>query len=325
MKKLYFIIVVIFSCCTAALGQNLVPNPGFENTSQCPYSLGQVNFAAPWFQPTTLGTSDYFNSCTASTFIDVPQNYFGYQNARNGNAYAGFFTYYYGDTPYNYREYIEVPLSSALVVGNTYYVNFYVSQADSANYATDDIGVFFSNSSVTSNNYNPLPYIPQVSNPSGNIIVDKWNWIMISGFYTAAGGEAFLTIGNFKGDSATDTLYVGGGDFSYPDYKSSYYFIDDVCVSAEAEICLTSIGIEKVQVKKSVNPFPNPFQDKLNFDVKGSEVIELNMYDITLRKVLQTKFTNLISLDAEQLGQGIYIYELRNKNGVFENGKVVKE
>ena len=48
-------------------------------------------------------------------------------------------------------------------------------------------------------------------------------------------------------------------------------------------------------------------------------------HDIASRKLLQQKFTNAVSLNTEQLAKGVYLYEVRNKNGVIKKGKVVKD
>jgi hypothetical protein len=40
---------------------------------------------------------------------------------------------------------------------------------------------------------------------------------------------------------------------------------------------------------------------------------------------LQQTFTNSISLNTESFSKGVYLYEVRNKNGVIKNGKLVKE
>src|SRR3990172_39296 len=128
LKKIFPLIPAIFSVVLfTAQGytQNLVPNPSFETYLNCPVGPGETNQAAPWLQPTSAGTSDLFNVCNAPIFpglpapVGVPNNLLGSQPARTGNGYAGFYTITPGN---NYREYIQVPLTQALVVGKTYCV-----------------------------------------------------------------------------------------------------------------------------------------------------------------------------------------------------------
>jgi len=70
--------------------------------------------------------------------------------------------------------------------------------------------------------------------------------------------------------------------------------------------------------------FPNPFSNKLNASVRNMQS-EIILYDIAARKLMQQIFTNSVSLNTEQLARGIYIYEVRDKNGLCKKGKVVKD
>lgn len=70
---------------------------------------------------------------------------------------------------------------------------------------------------------------------------------------------------------------------------------------------------------------PNPITDKLNVSVNNKELSEIFIYDIASRKLLQQKFTNSISLNTEQLTKGLYLYEVRGRNGLCKKGKVIKD
>ena len=215
---------------------NLVLNPGFESYTICPPGLAPPFTASSWNLPTG-GSSDYYNSCApVSSNVSTPQNSFGYQVPHTGNGYAGFIL-----RPTNlYREYLQVPLASPLVAGKIYQVSFYVSLADYAKWAVDKIGAYLSIGAVGLLPGAPvLPFTPQIAHPMGNYITDKINWTLISGNYTAIGGESHLIIGNFYNDILTVPL-MGQGGF----YPGSYYFIDDVsvcegCVSPPCDTCCT--------------------------------------------------------------------------------------
>jgi hypothetical protein len=215
-----------FSC-----GQNLVPNPGFEDYTSCPNGISELALAAPWFQP-TAGTSDYFNTCASfSSQAGVPSNFAGSQTAHGGQAYAGEYvehTYLPG-----YREYMETPLLVPLAAGHTYAVSFYVSLASTSEYAVTNVGAYLSVNPVTSANVTYLPVISQVQNPAGNFL-NSANWTLVQGTYTALGGESYLTIGNFYDDAHTLVQpVVGGNNTGY-----SYYYIDDVSVT-DPSLCNT--------------------------------------------------------------------------------------
>ena len=122
-----------------------------------------------------------------------------------------------------YREYIEAPLTTALSAG-TYEVAFYVSLADQAQWAINRMGALLSVGPVpTVGNY-VLNLTPQVSY-SGGYLQDKLNWTLISGTFTAQGGENHVVIGNFADDPPTPPLAGQGGTQSF-----AYYYIDDVSV-----------------------------------------------------------------------------------------------
>jgi hypothetical protein len=84
-------------------------------------------------------------------------------------------------------------------------------------------------------------------------------------------------------------------------------------------------GIEVNESSNNIVVYPNPFTDKLNIKEKGNDFYEMILFDLTSRKILNQSFTKSTSINAEQLAKGIYIYEMRNKNGVIKKGKVVKE
>src|SRR5690606_31382855 len=98
--------LITLGALTAALvqgipcaGQNLVPNPSFEQYNACPngisslmYDPGYTSFptAKYWGNALQQGSADYFNACAPkNTYVSVPWNGFGYQTPRSGNAYAG--------------------------------------------------------------------------------------------------------------------------------------------------------------------------------------------------------------------------------------------
>jgi hypothetical protein len=69
-----------------------------------------------------------------------------------------------------------------------------------------------------------IHYIPQVENTT--ILSDSLGWTKISGVFTATGGENILTIGNFRDDTSTNSMFVKNS----PAFPASYYYIDDVSV-----------------------------------------------------------------------------------------------
>ncbi len=225
-----FILLFFVNFCYS---QNLVLNPSFEDKIQCPLNPSKIYYAKFWFQP-NLGfavnvdsgsSTDYYNSCSGITsFVSIPQNFEGYQDARTGYAYAGIGVYW-GHYGGNSREYLEGQLSEGLKAGNKYCVQFFVSLSDVSDCSIDVLGIYFSQDSLLVNNtYTYILENPQVVNQYGNVIKDTENWVSISGIFVAQGGERFFTIGNFNDDFNTTIDTVNSPA------TGSYYYIDDVSV-----------------------------------------------------------------------------------------------
>jgi hypothetical protein len=227
MKKI--IVIFLFFIAIKSVGQNLVPNGGFESYYNCSNEYYLISNATNWWGSET---PDYFNSCivptTSSFSTDIPLNSLGFQYAKNENAYAGFGTYY---GPY-FREHIYNKLFYPLITNKLYCVSFSVSLADSAIYAIKKIGAYISEDSIvppyvsTSSPpfYSFTYYIPQIE--SNSFITDTNNWTQISGIFLAQGNEEYISIGNFRDGIGTDTLRVRNTST----YPYSYYYIDDVSV-----------------------------------------------------------------------------------------------
>ena len=151
MKKLISSFLLCFALLEV-LGQvNLVSNGSFEEYSQCPDPAtldpmpdNMIELATGWDNPTGY-SPDYFHSCVViANGLGVPQNGYGHQNARTGNAYAGLISMIETDG----REYIQTQLATQLIAGKQYVVTFYVSLAESCLYSSNNMGTYFSNTPV---------------------------------------------------------------------------------------------------------------------------------------------------------------------------------
>ena len=294
--------------CRVCYGQNFVNNGDFEQYTSCPSGSGQIDLALFWTNSSLYGTPDYYNQCSTQPWVGVPSNIGGgYQFAHSGDAYAGIFLM---QLPYlDVREYLQVELSSSLISEVLYHFEMYVNLCNLSSFAIEDIGIYFSDT----NDFQPFSVMPQIINSSG-FISDTLNWTLISGDYIANGGETYLTIGNFKNDSNTDTTFIGQNSSQL----LSYIYVDDVSLT-------TTTGISNNSENVLINIFPNPIINELHISINNNSRYEIFLYDITSRKIMQNNFVSSVSLNMEQLARGIYIYELRNKNEVIRKGKIVKE
>jgi len=281
--------------------QNLVPNPSFEDTLNCPANQDEVYNAPPWFRP-TIGTSDYFNQCYSGglTNVDVPGNFEGYQFARTGNAYTGIACAGYVFFPDNRREYIEARLIDSLIAGKKYYIEFYVSLSDSSIWAIDFIGAYLSKDSVYDyTTLDTLPFIPQIENPAYNKITDKINWTKISEFYTAQGGEKFIVIGNFRGAASTHADTLSGT------WYNAYYYIDDVSV-----IDSNDVGINEYQENNYINIYPNPCNGIFQVAI-DSDTYSLEIYNVLGKTIYHSEINKQkTEIDISNESKGIYLLKI---------------
>ena len=301
----------MFVACRICKGQNLVLNGSFEQYSTCPTILNQLDSALFWFRP-SLGSPDYYNQCASPVWVGVPQNYNTYQYPNSGFSYAGGLVFYQGSL--NYREYLEGSLSSPLTAGVCYNFEMYINLTNRSKFTISDISIYLSDTLITGINSNQLlPYTPQINNSAGNT-PDTLTWTLVNEIFTANGGENFFIIGNFKDDASTDTSVYN----PQSTYNTSYILIDDVSLTP-------CTGIDENKKNEMINVFPNPFSNKLNITTTKNELIEVNFYDVTARKIFNQSFINSTSINTEQLAKGIYLYEVSNKNRVIKKGKIVKD
>jgi gliding motility-associated-like protein len=203
--------------------QNLVPNYSFETLSSCPTLPGAIceDYTPPWRCPTT-GTPDLYHSCVSMpNWYGVPNNNNGYQQPVTGEAYAGMFFRWSSSG----GEYMQAPLLSPLVAGVWYHVSFYVSKSDEFLCGIQYLGAYFSTTDFYYPNSGVIDVEPQIESDQG-FLMDTADWMLIAGCFQAAGGEAWITIGNFR-PHADNPL-----DPDCPAPSVVYYFVDDVVVEA---------------------------------------------------------------------------------------------
>jgi hypothetical protein len=308
-----YLLPVFFFITKFVIAQtNIVLNPSFEENIDCPTSSGQLSKALHWASPTN-GTPDLLNSCCVSPIISVPDNISGYQNPVTGNAYCGI--YVFGS--YQNREYIQGELTQPLLLDKKYIIKLNVSLSDSSTYAISNIGIYFSVNSFYENHNIELNYIPQIINPNSNFLNDKEKWIEIIGYYTAIGGEKYITVGNFNNNNNTDTLFSGGP-------YASYYYIDDVSVILD-----TTVGVdeEKNVKREEFKVYPNPIisGNELNIylsENKGSSAIEVYNVMSSLIYLLPVTSKN-VKIKTDNFEKGVYFIRLLNNNEYVDVEKVI--
>lgn len=312
MKK-FFTVSSLFFISITSRGQNLVPNGSFELYSGCPTYYTQIDCVLFWTNtaqwPGPGGSPDYFNQCAPAQYVGVPANIFGYQNAYNGNAYAGIILW---DMNTLFREYIQVPLTSTLSQNLCCHFEMYVCLANKYKYAADAIGVYFSDIPITGTpNFLPLPFTPQINSAAG-FMSDTLNWMLISGNYTASGTENYLIIGNFKNDANTNSLLVNNSGI----YDQSYIYLDQVSLTA-------CTSVNEQSANGGINIYHDPANDLIIINIPGIQNSTcLNIFDISGRKILQKNISAAnVSVDIKNFAGGIYFVELVNACLADRQGK----
>lgn len=281
-----------------------MPNPSFEDYSACPCSDSYIHYAIPW---EGMNTADFFHACANQNtcIVSVPENWMGYQIPLAGNGYAGCAVY--GESFANNPEYISVPLSVELITGAMYYLSFHVNLSDFSNVAMKPIGAVVSpNRLVDLPLDNLFDFETQVE--SSEIIYDTLGWTKVDGCFVAAGGEKYLTIGNFSDASSMDTVRLH--DSSLPD--RSFYFIDDVSLSeiADCPIIIDSNSTELVSLPNVFTPNGDGQNDFFGTNHQDSITGELSIYNRWGRQIFFSQGTNLI-WDGNGCNEGIYYYVLK--------------
>ena len=219
-------------------GQNLVPNPSFEDTVVCPIAGDELYKAQFW--SAFRASPDYFHTCCnqSNYVVGVPQNDLGYQYPHSGNAYAGMITYDLTGSPY--REYLGVLLTNPLVTGTKYFLSFYLNWSGKIGFtiANNKIGVVISDSLYTPSSPYPINNNPIVYCDS--IITDSIGWFKVNLSFIANSSGNYLIFGNFFDDLNTDTMNLGMFN------QHAYYYIDDVCLSVDSNLCASIVGSESV-------------------------------------------------------------------------------
>lgn len=221
---------------------NLVPNPSFEQYTNCPNNTQGVYLQKSskpdyWYKP-DLRNALYSNKCTNNQPLDgIPYNRAGggisYQYPRTGD---GYFTMFYDNGVANSCNYIQIKLSDSLKLNKKYYAEYFISLSNTFNLACNNQAMLFTNNAVYADTVNHTCFLqgnPQITNYSNPIVTDTMGWVKVSGIFKAQGGEQYLTLGNFKGWINTQRKIIQT-DF----YDGSAYYVDDVAVYNLDSFCL---------------------------------------------------------------------------------------
>lgn len=213
MKLILSILFFVIAFLTKAQS-NLVVDPSMEIYDSIVFSpppiegCDSLQYISKYWKTPNSGSPDYIisyeNGCSFPWWpytCCIPQNSRGWQWPKDGKAYyfISSFAWFWDEAPDSVRqnENIIGDLSNELLMGHTYCLSFYLSQAEYFDLLIDQIGVYFSKTSY----FTPWPTIdsiPQLIIHFREFFKDTANWVLFNGKYTASGGEKYITFGTFE-------------------------------------------------------------------------------------------------------------------------------
>lgn len=310
IKPVFFIFLIFFQVFGLKAQENLVPNGSFEEYYSCPVSNDlnndQLELAKGWWKP-SMGTSDYFNRCNNGV-VGVPNNFWGYQEAFQGDGYVGFLPIEWRKSTSEYvgSEYIQTQLLKPLSPCKEYYFEMYINFSNYSRYSFSKIGVTFTKVPIQTDNTNSIKIEPQILNSNG-FLIDTVEWIKLSGTFIASGNENYLAIGYFFDNVQNDTLHFQE-PVIFNDLGYGYYYIDMVSlieldVLADCEYLIPNVFTPNGDGNNDV---------WICFSSKESELDILNRWG---EVVYHGKGYNF-SWDGEDLADGVYYYKLQFENNL---------
>lgn len=213
------LLLLLLACCRTALSAqaNLVPNPGFEDLTDCALDYGLADKASPWkVVNAPIATPDLFHYCSTNSVFVPPSGCFPVY-PRSGEGMAGL-------AQMNVEERIYVRLTNDLPPDTDIYVAFSFiphrkcgDEFDILCYSNTN-GLAFTDIQFQSE---------QVVLESDSIIDNTEEWTTAQTCYRATGKEKLVLLGNVKSavDVRQDCNYIN------PDFNFAYFYIDDVIVS----------------------------------------------------------------------------------------------
>ena len=287
---LCFVAIVHEASAQTEEGENLVPNPGFEQlTSPLDGYTYNDTLVAAWFninrQPPAYpyATPDFFYNAEGGRQAAIV-----YVRPRVGRGVAGVITYL--PRLRNFREYIGVKLNQPLEKGGQYLFTAYITSGRDRNFSNrgaNGFGLLLSLQPPQQRVYEPLLHQPQFS--VGQPFYSE-RWQRLEYRFVADSAYAYLTLGNFHPDGLLETFSVNVEATVEP---QAYVFIDEVRLVKTAGIApkpnkdaifLPPALAEEALAQDISQPAKKP-KPKPPSVVSGREVLRQGEMGMTTREV----------------------------------------
>jgi len=278
----------------AGHGENLVPNPGFEELiGKRPdddvdgSGIFRYNMVE-WKSPTRstpdvkIALPHQIKKAKRDHGIDINKPHDGYKM-------VGILTHNPESRRHDiYREYIQVKLKKALHKDKEYYCEFWALRDRKAKFISNNLGVVLSPTPLEGNGWDPILDVKPDYNHTELINENGRQWERISFTFTSPNRSKFLIIGNFFNNEKTKMVEAKDAPQITVDekaYNNSYYLIDDVM------LCLTA---KEPEVVAAPEPEPEPAPE---IEPKVGAKIKLD------RVFFETAKYNLLPESNEQLNE----------------------
>ena len=230
LRSLIFISVINLLVNNYAIGQttgqNLVNNPDFSQIDQCPFDLGQINFAFGW-QSDNFQSPDLYDTCGLIPILKVPIDFTcAIYEPYSGTGYAGIVTTGILPSGTSAREIISSRLTDTLPLDVDIYCSLAVRPYPRCDIDPEvPLNFCLTNGIGMSMQYFDSP--SRVILEREEVLSEINDWTVLRGCYEAIGGESRIQIRNFKGteDQASDCIT------SNPLLRMGYTFIDNAVVA----------------------------------------------------------------------------------------------
>ncbi len=214
-----FVFVVLFYVSSISFAQvNFVPNPGFEDISDCDIEYGDADKALPWrIVDEEVASPDLYHACSSSPFYDLPSSgcFPVYPNSGDGMV---------GLVNLVAEERIYVGLTEELPSDVDIYVAYSIIPQEKCGSPMEMI-CYSNTQSLAFSDYQFQ--MQEVVLELENVLDVTEEWTTLESCYQATGEEKLVLIGNYKLTSQT----LRDCDYIDPMGNFAYFYVDDVIVS----------------------------------------------------------------------------------------------
>ncbi len=202
------ILLLLLLCSKIIFSQNLVVNPSFEDYKGDLFYMLQFEIITNWYNLNDRGM--YFRTDAMTDDVRIPKNYYGYQKAYAGKAYAGMFFDAKGSIKDNKsRTYICGELNDTLQKNTPYKIEYHISLMEVSNYSLNQFSILFSDTvfKYFNNNLDFYTKLEPQTSYCDTFISNKKIWTTITDTLWATGNEKYFVFGNF--DTHIQYEYTG--------------------------------------------------------------------------------------------------------------------